>query len=316
MNEEGINIYSMNTNGLGQSVKRRSVFRKLKHKKRAVFLLQETHSTPNTEVIWKTQWGSRNIIFSHGSSNSKGVAILCSPDLDIEFSKIKTDNDGRYIILEVKVNERKYTVCNLYFPTRDHQQEQIKVLESFCNDINDSNHDMNNIILGGDFNVYLNPLIDKLDSMPDTNDNFTFRQNLVSTLETFNLTDIWRNKNPLLRYFTWHRGYSRSRLDYFFISDHLANVLNKIEILPGIHSDHSLLYLSLNSNVTENKGKGFWKFNSSLLSDVNYVKHVKDIIKNAGNNYSTIDDKRVMWELIKLEVRSFTVPYSVKKREN
>ena len=38
-------------------------------------LLQETHSTKNDEHLWQKEWGS-TIKFSHGTSNSKGFAIL------------------------------------------------------------------------------------------------------------------------------------------------------------------------------------------------------------------------------------------------
>ena len=43
--------------------------------KNAFVFLQETHSLVSDENQWQTEWGS-DIIFSHGSNNSRGVAIL------------------------------------------------------------------------------------------------------------------------------------------------------------------------------------------------------------------------------------------------
>ena len=40
-----------------------------------------------------------------------------------------------------------------------------------------------NIIIAGDWNLYMTKL-DKLDSMPDTHDNKTYRQHLKSFLDT------------------------------------------------------------------------------------------------------------------------------------
>ncbi len=79
-----INFYSLKVNGLGDKAKRIAIFTKLKKLGMGIFLLQETHSTIATENIWKSHWGNQNIKFAHGSSNSKGVPILLSCELDIK----------------------------------------------------------------------------------------------------------------------------------------------------------------------------------------------------------------------------------------
>ncbi len=48
------------------------------------------------------------------------------------------------------------------------------------------------LILGGDLNLYLNPRVDMLDPLLDTNDNLNYRNKILSYLETENLVDIWR----------------------------------------------------------------------------------------------------------------------------
>ena len=72
-------------------------------------------------------------------------------------------------------------------------------------------------------------------------------------------------------------------LDYFFVSEHLLNFSHKINILPGVHSDHSLLQAHFQSGNTSVKGKGFWKFNASLLGDREYVDQIKKIISDSSN---------------------------------
>ena len=78
--------------------------------------------------------------------------------------------------------------------------------------------------------------------------------------------------NPDKKFFTWHQGNKRSRLDYIFISEHLLNYVEDSGILPAIQSDHSRITLSLKTGNEATKGRGFWKFNSSLLHDQNYVR--------------------------------------------
>ena len=72
------NIFSLNTRGLRDVKKRREIFRWLKRYYKAdqgFVMLQETHSIEKDEEIWKKEWGAE-IVFSHGSNDSKGVAIL------------------------------------------------------------------------------------------------------------------------------------------------------------------------------------------------------------------------------------------------
>ena len=44
---------------------------------------------------------------------------------------------------------------------------------------------------------------------------------------------------------------------------------------------------------------------------------VKKAIRETAQNYENLEDKRILWEVIKLEIRSQTIPYCVmKKRQN
>ena len=69
---------SLNTRGLKDNKKRREVFRWLKKFHDGIIFLQETHSSEKQEHLWKNEWGS-DIIFSHGTSAARGVAILLGP---------------------------------------------------------------------------------------------------------------------------------------------------------------------------------------------------------------------------------------------
>ena len=44
--------------------------------------------------------------------------------------------------------------------------------------------------------------------------------------------------------------------------------------------------------------------------DKDYVALVKDVIKESVNRYSYLDDKGLMWDLIKCEIRSKTISYT------
>ena len=310
-----IKIFSLNCNGLGDKTKRMTVLNNLKRKGPGIFMLQETHSTPELENSWIMQWGSKKVFFSHGTSNSRGTAILVSDACDITVNNVIKDVNGRYVILDADIDGMKCTIANIYAPTRNFESEQIEVFRSFTESIELCDNE--NIFMGGDYNVYLNPRLDKLDNMMETSDNSLYRDNINAYLEVNNLVDIWRILNPDKRYFTWRRGEKKSRLDYLFTSEHMLNFVDTVNILPGICSDHSLLCLVIKTSNHSNRGKGFWKFNSSLLNDDIYVKEIKKIIDAGKVRYEHALDKGLVWEIIKSEIRSFTVPYtSKKKKEN
>ena len=70
-----LSVGSFNCNGMGNPKKRDLVLNWLKGKKEDIILLQETHSSAQTEAAWRTAWEG-DIIFNHGSTNSTGTAIL------------------------------------------------------------------------------------------------------------------------------------------------------------------------------------------------------------------------------------------------
>jgi len=307
-------VLSLNVNGMGDSSKRTAVLSKLNKKHKGLYLLQETHSTEQSESTWRNNWGNKNVFFSHGTSSSRGVAILISNGIEVNVTRNIRDEEGRYIILEIRLEKSTFTIANLYAPTKNYEKEQIKVLKEFNESLQECN--LENVIIGGDFNLCLDPKLDKLCNTASSSDNPSFRKEVISFLETQNLVDMWRVLNPNTQFFTWHRGSQKSRLDYLFTSEHLLNIVDKAEILPGLHSDHSLIKISLNSKDEHKTGRGFWKFNSSLLYDDTYVQNIKMIISSSGEKYCHMQDKRLVWELIKFDIRNFTIPYSIQKKKD
>ncbi len=72
-----------------------------------------------------------------------------------------TDIEGRILIVKLKIDEICFIICNVYTPTRDHKKEQ----NSFINLLKDklSSLEQDNLLIGGDLNLYLDPKLDKQD---------------------------------------------------------------------------------------------------------------------------------------------------------
>ena len=52
------------------------------------------------------------------------------------------------------------------------------------------------------------------------------------------------------------------------------------EIMAPISTDHSSVLFSHLKEKSTIEGKGFWKFNSSLTKDLNYIIEIKKLIRN------------------------------------
>lgn len=314
-----IKLCTFNTKGLNDKKKRIDVFDWLKKKKIDICFLQETHSTTQVEQIWQQEWGY-NAHFSSHTGNSRGVAILIQNTFAYKLVECYTDTEGRFIILRIEINEQHMTLVNVYGPNQDQPIffENLKLNLERKND--------NNLIIGGDFNVVQDFSKDTFNIKNRNNPKASEKvQEMKFDLD---LCDPWRNTNPTLKQYTWHNSRNQqSRLDYFLVSNHILSNLTNEVIKPGYRSDHSLV--EINILITRNnKGRGFWKFNNSLLKDNEYTNEIRTCIKNTIHKYSrvnvnvepdnerfTINDK-LLFEMLKMEIRGKTIAFSSAKRKN
>jgi len=301
---------SFNVNGLGIEVKRKAIFNNLK-KINGITLLQETHSEKKIENDWKTDWNSK-MYFSHGSTNSRGVCTIIPNNIEHTLEEKISDSDGRILIIKIKIKNKSFVICNVYAPIQNEKENQLKFIKQFKDLITTFQHQ--NIIIGGDLNFYMNPKLDKSDKITNKSDNTIYRNEIKSLMETMTLVDPWRIINPDLKRYTWHSRGKSSRLDYFITSEHLLNQISNYKINPGLFSDHSILNFDLSGDNIE-RGRGFWKFNSKLLHNPHYVKNIKEIIKQSKIELEKYTDKGLTWELVKLKIRNFTIPFCIKKNK-
>ena len=248
--------------------------------------------------------------FSHGTNHSKGVMILINPLLDCKIDKIITDKNGRFIIQKISLDEQAIVLVNIYAPNDANQQ--VAFFSKLNHLLQEFSHD--NIIIGGDFNCALSPK-DKLGGTPVTRKASVIKE-IENLCESHNLHDIWRTLNPDLSRFTWRNKSLKiqCRIDFFLISDDLCNLTKKCEILLAPESDHSAVSIHIQSDsLAQKKGPGFWKFNTTLLEDEVYIAALQENLPKYKEKYSDVTDSGLKWDLIKMEIRGFTVKYSKRK---
>ena len=151
------------------------------------------------------------------------------------------------------------------------------------------------------------------------------------------LIDCWRDQHIESKEYTWFKKNTnkKARLDFLLISRLLLTDMSDVKICPGYRTDHSLLYLKFTFGKFK-KGKSYWKFNNSLLTDTEYINSIKRTITLVKEQYAvnnkitdekenmisdndinlSIDDQ-LFFEILLCELRGKTISHSsyIKKKE-
>ena len=303
-----LEICSLNVRGLSNDVKRRETFNWLRNKKHSVYFLQEVHSSSETEKLWLAEWGYIGL-FSSLSSSRAGVCILFNNNFAFEILKYYSDPEGRFITVDIKTQDKIITLQNIYAPNNDDR-------DFFKNVFNNlSTFECEHIVLGGDFNLVQNISKDKKGGNQTT--HFKSLEEIEMLKENMDLTDIWRDLHPSTQRFTWRRNKPEihCRLDFFLISSSLSTDALEANILPGFKTDHSLITLSL-ATKTNPRGPGFWKLNSHLLKDLEYINLIKETINEVSNDYKEDEtvDAILLWDVMKMQIRANSIKYAKQQK--
>lgn len=260
-----IRFLSFNVRGMCDDIKCRKLFDIFKKNKYDVIMLQETHATAKDIYFWKNQWGG-DVFYSNGTSASRGVMTLFRKGLEFSIDSQYTDTDGQLVILDSVIRNRKYYMINLYAPNTD-QPAFFKGILDHCQD-----KAVAHCIVSGDFNLVLNPSLDRLHSAHNK-PNAT--KALTELMLALDLVDVWRLRNPDKKAFMWERGCPvsmASRLDFFLVSHALVAGVTHVEF--GVRSqlsDHRAVELRCVHGGVD-RGPGYWKFNAMLLYNTEFVK--------------------------------------------
>jgi exonuclease III len=322
-----IKIQSLNTRGLADPLKRRDFFKRFREQNVNIVCLQDIHVDPKFVHRVKAEWGLSAVICPL-SSRARGVAVLFN-NFDYELHRSRIDPGGNYIILDVTIsNSIKFTLVNLYGPNEDNPdfyKNIFNIIDEFGNE---------NYILCGDWNLVLDSEKDLFNYKAVNNPKA--RNQVLSFIAENELVDVWRSFHENDRHYTWSKRHpiKMARLDFFLATENMLSIFSDSHILPKYKSDHAPVNVIINTSMEEH-GKGYWKFNNSLLRDHDFVKLIKKEILNIKTLYAaspynpdfisvcpcknlifTISDQ-LFWEMLLVQLRGRIISYaSSKKRKN
>lgn len=97
------------------------------------------------------------------------------------------------------------------------------------------------------------------------------------------------------------------------MNDSYQEEVENVDIIPSINSDHSAIVLHVNSIEEQRHGPTYWKFNASLLDDSDFVRLITESVPVWREEFIEVNDKRLLWDLIKYRIRQLTIKYSKEK---
>lgn len=302
-NSVKVKITSWNCRGLGKLVKIKQVLSRLKQKHANIIFLQETHMMPGDVSRIRKRWQGQ-VYSASFSTHARGVLILIHRTIPFQVESSILDPKGRFIILQGSLLYEKLNLVNIYGPNIDDP--------FFFDDLFLTISTLpGNYIIGGDFNVVLDPKKDK--SAGSDTSHTKARVSIANFMKDLNLSEIWRELNPHGVEYSCHSSTHKtySRIDYFLISTQIRHKIKNCQYDSIVISDHAPISITYHDNKLVNSPPR-WRFHTKWLQDSVFIDFIGRQIDLFFELNTTQTSASIRWEAFKAFLRgqiiSFTSP--------
>ena len=161
----------------------------------------------------------------------------------------------------------------------------------------------------GDFNTVLS----KTDRLSNNIDSST--KDFADLCKQLKVEDTSSHRNKQDPQYTWeHPGNCnlKSRIDYILVFYMMLKDIKAYKIINALISDHKAVLITIDTTCLT-RGPGYWKLNTSLLEDTGYISGVRNIIRDTIQEYNAIEDKRSVWDMVKILIREYSIGYGLHK---
>ena len=232
-----------------------------------------------------------------------GTLTLLSERFDASVLSWRKDTAGRVVSLLVQFNSFKINLVNIYAPTN------LTDRKDFFDTLHEFFLPSDATILGGDFNAYESDL-DKHGGV------FSPSKFLSDFRSAFRFVDIFRKLHPHTRDCSWFSSDFSigSRLDKFFISLNFVRFAQSCHISPCCFSDHDFVHLHFVLNNDFPRGPGLWKFNNSLLQDLDFCSMISDRIDDLSSCIDSFPSVKLWWDFLKRSLQAEIISFAAENR--
>ena len=278
-----LNIFSYNVNGFNDDDKRDEIIRHLYTLRADIQILIDTRLKDKDENRIRNHADIFNYscVFQNrkDQNSSRGILVLISKNKDIDFETLYKSDDGNFILLKIKYDNRKILIAATYGPNKDNPNFYLRNLRKI------ENCNLEETILCGDFNIVNHHNIDQIGYNNERNKRAkTILNGYIDTKQLFDPVDHFELERP---HCTWFKpdGTRQSKLDSFFITQNLRGYLKNYTKHPIFNTDHTPISITLDFSKFK-AGKGNWKLPKILLHDESFIYGCKYEIKKVVSQYT------------------------------
>ena len=277
-------------------LKEKKVFSHLKQLKTEIAFLQETHIRYSDNSRLLSGWLGQGF-YSSFQAKARGVSILIGQDVSFELHYVISDKFGRYVIISGKLYNTLVVLVFVY----DRNVDDVIFFEQVFSLLPDL--DTYSLILDGDFNCWLDLILDQSSTNPSTKSRSA--RFIQAFLSDYGVCDVWRSLHPCNREYLFfsHVHHTYSRIDYFFIDNQLIPLVHSCACQSIIISDHAPIVITMSLPGWPQRDRQ-WRFNSTLLSDDSFVKFMeKEIAFFLTTDMSSDISSLIVWDCLKAHLR-------------
>ena len=299
-----LSIFQLNANGLRNPDKRAGLLQWLRSFAVIpdVVCLQEAHCVSDVECqSWFRSSGFQSVV-SPGTQKSCGCIILFRPCLSLV--KLSSDDAGRFVLCEFRLQEKLFRVVSLYAPNRNPARDQFFELVPPRVDPTIPT------VVCGDFNTVWDRSLDRAGSVAaDTSRESS--STLAWLFEECCVIDIWRYMHPSSSGYTWMRpdGSVSSRIDLVGCPYVWVSSVSLCDIVPCPFSDHCAVRLCVVVPDVVPPGPGLWKLNTSILEEEAYVRVIEGFWSCWRDQRDRFPSLAKWWEEGKSRIKGLSIRY-------
>ena len=275
-----------------------------------ILLLQEIRMT-SFEIEAQLHGFCAVVNVDHSNPSSPGTAIVWRSHLPL------VNVSSRVPCRLQTATIDSYMIMNIYAPSGSNRKKERE--EFFRQDVFDAIQlDPDKpLICGGDYNAIIAPI--------DVENAVGYRnkrsQALGDIVRVFNLSDVFRISYPKDKVYTFFRpNCASSRLDRIYLCSKLVDSIVDVKHLPSL-SDHFGVKLCLRLNLQaphvkkQQKASSYWKLNTAILQDEDFLPAFKYLWKDITESISSFQDIGDWWdEVAKPIIKKFCISYSINRK--
>ena len=109
-------------------------------------------------------------------------------------------------------------------------------------------------------------------------------------MKTYDLEDIFRKQNPDKKAFTFSRGKSKSRIDFFLTPLTRDCNIKQSSVFHFLFSDHDIVNIYTDFKTIDH-GPGVWKMNAVTITSAQFQESIENLWptwKNTISKYENI----------------------------